>query len=152
MSANATTRTKFPVFPKIDKRLLGTWKSDKRRTFAEWNWKKGTPPQKKAKLKSFFGKLEITYTCTKVISVLRHRQWERARRYAVLATDDTSVVLVQFGKMEIKGRRRYDLVNLQILEESCSKPQIEHIHFDRKYFWVSLGNGRNREFFRKIRS
>jgi hypothetical protein len=146
------TKSELPRFPGADKRLLGTWKSDKRRTFAEWNWKKNTSPKKKAQLKSFFGNLEITYTRTKVVSVLRYRKWAQARRYAVLATDDTSVVIVRFGKAEVKDRQKYDLDNLKILEEVCSKPQLEHIHFDRKYFWVSLGNGRNREFFRKIRS
>jgi hypothetical protein len=152
MHPRVNVKSDLPHFPKIDKRLLGTWKSDKRRTFAEWNWKKNTPPKKREKLKSFFGKLEITYTRTRVISALRHRKWEQTRRYAVLATDDTSVAIVQFGKTEVKDRRRYDLANLEFLEEFCSKPQIEHIHFDKKHFWVSLGNGRNREFFRKIRS
>jgi hypothetical protein len=116
MSANATKRAKFPIFPRTDKRLLGTWKSDKKRTFAEWNWGKCVSPKRKARLKSFFGKLEITYTRTKVISVLRHRKWEQARKYAVLANDDASVAIVQFGKMEVKDRRGYDLANLEFLE------------------------------------
>jgi hypothetical protein len=68
-------RLGFPHFPKTDERLLGTWKSDKRRTFAEWNWKNNTSAKKKARLKAFFGKLEVTYTRANVISLLRHRKW-----------------------------------------------------------------------------
>ena len=147
------TKSELPRFPKFDKRLLGTWKSDKRRTFFEWNWKKNTPPNKKAKLKSFFGKLKVTYTRTKVISALHHRKWEQARRYVVVAADETGVAIVKYGELEIKNRRRYNVENLKMVEELFPpKPQIEHIHFDKRYYWISLGNGRNREFFRKIRN
>jgi hypothetical protein len=144
-------KSELPRIPSMDKRLLGTWKSDKRRTFQEWSWTKRLTPQKRNRFKAIFGKLEVTYTRTKVISTLRHRKWEQARRYSVVAADETSVAVVQFGKMEIKNRRKYDAVNLEIAEELFgSKPKIEHIHFDKKHFWISLGNGRNREFFRKI--
>jgi hypothetical protein len=152
MPVNAKARVAPPRFPKTDKRLLGTWKSDKRRTFAEWNWKKGATPKKKAKLKSFFGKLEVTYTRTKVISLLRHKKWEQERRYAVLGLDEKSVAIIEFGELEIKNRRKYWNEGLKIIKEFCSQPEIKHIHFDKNHFWVSLGNGRNREFFRKTRS
>jgi hypothetical protein len=146
-------KSELPRFPKVDKRLLGTWKSDKRRTFAEWNWKRNTSPKKKAKLKAFFGKQEITYTRTKVITVLPHRKSEWARRYAVLATDDTSVAIVQFGKINFKNRQKYNPENLKMVDEIFgSKPRIQQINFDKNYFWFLLGNGRNREYFRKIRN
>jgi hypothetical protein len=142
-----------PRFSKVDRRLLGTWKSDKRRTFAEWNWKRNTSPKKKANLKAFFGKLEITYTRTKIITVLPHRKSEWARRYAVLGTDDESVAVVQFGEIDFKNRRKYDPENLKMVDKMFgSKPRIQQINFDKKHFWFSLGNGRNREFFRKIRN
>lgn len=69
----------------------------------------------------------------------------------VVASDDTSVAVVQFGKTEIKSRRKYDPENLKLAEMLFPvRPRIQHIHFDENYFWISLGNGRNREFFRKI--
>jgi hypothetical protein len=36
-----------PSFPKWDKRLLGVWKSDRRRTFRDWTWTKKLTPQKR---------------------------------------------------------------------------------------------------------
>lgn len=141
-----------PVFHKTDRRLLGTWKSDRVRTFKEWSWIKKLSPQKQARFKTFFGKLEITYTRTKVISCLRYRKWEQASRYQVVASDETSVAIVQFGKLQIKNRRRYDPENLKFAESLFpAEPRISHIHFDKTHYWISLGTGRNREFFRKIR-
>jgi hypothetical protein len=152
MSTLSKAKSVLPQFPKTDKRLLGIWKSDKRRTFAEWNWKRKISSQKKAKIRSLFGKLEVTYTRTKVISVLPHRDWGQARRYAMLAMDDTSVAIVKFGEIEIMNRRKYDPENLKMVEALFgAKLQIEHIHFEKRHFWISIGNGRNREFFRKIR-
>ena len=48
--------------------------------------------------------MEVTYTRSKVIHDLAHRQWEQASRYSVVAADETSVAIVQFGKIEIKQR------------------------------------------------
>ena len=137
---------------KIDRRLLGSWKSDAKRTFADWSWKKGTTSVGKARLKSLFGKLEITYTRNRIISRLPHLQWEEAQRYTMLGTDAESAAIVIFGKHKIKDRKKYDPLNLAILED-CPVPdeRIEHIHFGKDYYWVYVGNGRNREFFRRMK-
>lgn len=148
----AKAKSSLPRFPKTDKRLLGTWKSDRRRTFAEWSWKKNTSSKKKKKLKSFFGKLEVSYTRSKVVFKLGHRKWEQSRRYAVLATDETSVAIISFGELEVKNRKKHWVYGLQLVKELNSKPSLQLIHFDKKHYWIALGNGRNREFFRKIRS
>jgi len=140
-----------PRFPKTDKRLLGVWKSDKRRTFAEWNWKTRTPPWKKARLKSFFGKAEITYTRNMVHSKLPHRNFEHARQYTILGLDETSVAEVEFGELQIKNRHKYWGEGLKIIKEHFSKPEIKHIHFDKDYFWILIGTGKHREFYQKIR-
>jgi hypothetical protein len=51
-----------------------------------------------------------------------------------------------------ENRRKYDVVNLKIVEELFpAEPKIEHIHLDKGHYWISLGNGRNREFFMRIR-
>ena len=141
-----------PKFLNVDRRLLGTWKSDRLRTLKEWNWIKRLSLQKKKRFQALFGKLEITYTRTRVVFLLRHRKWEQSRRYELVAADENSVAIVSFGKMRIKNRRNYDPANLKFLDESLwSKPRIQHIHFEKNHYWISLGNGRNREFFRKIR-
>ena len=95
----------------------------------------------------------VTYTRSKVIHNLPHRQWEQARQYLVAAADETSVAIVQFGKIEIKNRRKYNVENLKMVEELFpSKPKISQIHFDKKHYWISIGTGKNREFFKKIKS
>jgi hypothetical protein len=139
-----------PKFSKTDKRLLGKWKSDKRKTFADWNWKPNTPPLKKRKLKSFFGNLILTFTRTRIVYDLPHRKWQRSWRYAVLGVDETSAAIIVLGKPEIKNRGKYSRASLQIVEDFWSKPEIQHIHFEKKWFWASIGIGRNREFFRKL--
>jgi hypothetical protein len=150
--SEVTRKLKAPVFPKFDKRLLGSWKSDRARTFEEWSWTKRLSPRRKKGLQSLFGKLKITYTRTKVISTLHYRQWEQSSRYKVVATDEASVAIVKYGKLHIKNRQRYDPENLKFADALFpSKPTILHIHFTGKYYWISLGTGRNREFFRKIR-
>jgi hypothetical protein len=142
-----------PHFPKWDKRLLGVWKSDRKRTFKEWVWTKKLSPQKKRRFESIFGKLEITFTRGKIIHTLRHQRWEQSRRYLVAATDENGVAIVQYGKLNIKNPRKYDRINLEILESTFpARPEISHLHFDKKHYWISLGNGRNREFFKKIKS
>lgn len=138
-------------FPKTDQRLLGTWKSDVRRTFSDWSWKKNTPPQKKAQLKSFFGKLLITFTRSKIISNLPHRDWQSSRSYSLLGADERSVAIMEFGEPEIKNERKYWQEGVRMVKEYRSKPEIKHIHFEKKYFWLPIGNGKHREYFRKIR-
>jgi hypothetical protein len=145
--------SKPPRFQKFDKRLLGTWKSDKRRTFKDWVWKKKLAPARRKFFESLFGKLRVTYTRGRVISSLRHRGWEQSQRYIVVAHDETSVAIVKYGPLQIKDRRKYDAENLKLAEEMFGvHPKITHIHFDKQHYWISLGNGRNREFFRKISS
>jgi hypothetical protein len=143
--------SELPRFPKFDRRLLGAWKSDRKRTFEEWSWRKKLPPQKKKRFTACFGNLEINYTRTKIIMTLRYRKWEQARRYQVVASDESSVAIVQFGPMKIKNRSKYDPEHLKLMQKMFPpKPVIQHIHFEKEHFWISLGNGKNREFFWKI--
>lgn len=145
-------KSDIPRFAKTDKRLLGTWKSDRTRTFNEWKWTKKLSSKRMERFQALFGKLEITYSRTRVTSSLNYRHWEQSRRYMLVAADKESVAIVNFGKLRIKNRQNYDLENLKFVEESLySIHSIQHIHFDKNHYWISLGNGRNREFFRKIR-
>jgi hypothetical protein len=136
--------------PRTDRRLLGTWKSDDKRTLKEWTWKRSLSARKRKKFKSIFGKLEVTYTRTKISSRLGPRDWESWRRYSVLAADETSVAILEFGNLRIKNSGNYDPLCMDLVKELCSKPAIHHIHFEGEHYWISLG--KNREFFRKIRN
>jgi hypothetical protein len=111
-----------------DLRLYGMWRSDARRTRKEIDAWKGVPPQRMKKLKSLFGKLQLRFTRTRCYSTLNGST--EACRYQVVARDDTSVAI--------------------LLEDAIGKkPTISHVHFEGNYFWISTGNGRLREFFRK---
>ena len=148
MPTQAKIKFTLPRFPKTDKRLLGTWKSDARRTLKEWHWKKNLSPKRIGKCKTIFGKSEAVYTKTKIISRLRHRNWESAICYRVLGVDENSVAIAIFGEPKIKNWKKYDPDLLDLAKEIYAKPRIAHIHFVDNYYWISFG--KNREFFRKI--
>jgi hypothetical protein len=58
------------------------------------------------------------------------------------------VAILHFGKLSaLKNDHRF---GLDLMDEYWSENKIEHLHFDGKHYWISLGNGKNREFFRKI--
>ncbi|SRR6266567_2092994 len=111
-----------------DSRIWGSWRSDARRTAREIAARKDIPASRKRKLVSLFGKLELRYTRTRCYATLNGQT--KAVRYKVVAKDSTSVAIVSddpFGY----------------------GPVISHIHFDGPYFWVNIGNGRLREFFKR---
>ena len=142
---------KPPRFPKTDRRLVGTWKSDAARTLAEWKWGKKPSLKAQRSLEALFGKLEISYSRHKVVSVLPDRRWKQSRRYKVLGVDEKSVAIVQYGKLEIEGHEKYWQEGLRMIEKMHSKPVISHIHIQGDYFWILIGDGKNREFFRRVR-
>ena len=111
-----------------DRRLWGTWRSDARRTGREIVARNDIPEMQKKSLKKFFGKLQIRYTQTRAYATLNgHTEvWS----YKVLGKDSTSAVI-----LSSTGRER--------------EPQLTQIHFEGPFFWISLGNGRVREFFKR---
>src|SRR5688572_24521508 len=72
-----------------DKRLLGTWKSDKTRTFAEYAFRRGVPANRRKRIMALFGKLTVTYKRSRVYTNLNG--FETRARYKVLAKDSESV-------------------------------------------------------------
>jgi hypothetical protein len=111
----------------IDSRLIGTWKSDGRRTTKEIAARSDIPFSKKAKLRRLFGKLELRYTRTRCYSRLgKHAS---ANRYTIVAKDATSVALVAYHPTV--GKR------------------IIHIHFEGDHYWTTVGSGLLREFFKR---
>ena len=113
----------------LDRRLLGTWRSDKRETFREWLWLPNTPAARKRKLKNMFGKLRIRFTPRRI--ELRLRDWKYVGPYEVLGSDIDSIAI-----------RYWD----SLLET----PRIHHLHFVKQWYWVTFGNGRYREWFRRV--
>jgi hypothetical protein len=116
--------------PKTDKRLLGSWKSDRRRTVSEWRFKKRLSPQRKRKFLAIFGRLALTYTRTRIRGVLRRYRFIQS--YKLLAADSDTVAIIYHDS------------------QLTSEWRIQHIHFqgtDR--FWIALGP--NREWFKRVK-
>jgi hypothetical protein len=109
-----------------DSRLIGTWKSDARRTAQEIEARRDIRGAKKSKLLSLFGKLELRYTKTHVYASLE--DYKTASRYTVVAKDTSSVATIS--------------------EDSIAGKQIFHIHFEGDHYWISLG--RIREYFKRM--
>lgn len=111
-----------------DVRLLGTWKSDKKRTMKEVRARRDFTASANEKLASLFGKLEHRYERNRCGSTLNGES--SGARYSVVAKNSDSVVLVS--------------------ENLTTGELISHLHFEGKtHYWVSVG-GRFREYFKRV--
>jgi uncharacterized protein YecT (DUF1311 family) len=118
-----------------DKRLTGTWRSDKRRTAADILARRDIRPGRgRRKLLSLFGKLTIRYTRSKVYTTLRGVTEPEPLR--IVAKDAGGVVALS----------RSPLTGGDV---------IVHTRFEDRptggaprYYWISLG--RFREYFRRV--
>jgi hypothetical protein len=112
-----------------DSRLIGTWRSDAKKTAMEIASRADLSLAKKKKLQSFFGKLELRYT--QGLCYSRFEDHASVKPYRVVAKDEWSVALVA--------------------SNSISGKQIFHIHFEGdNHYWITLGSGRMREFFKRV--
>jgi hypothetical protein len=75
-----------------DSRLIGTWKSDGRKTAKEIAARRDISASKKVKLRRFYGRLELRYTESCCYSRLGN--YVSVNRYTVAAKDAWSVALV----------------------------------------------------------
>lgn len=116
---------------KSDRRLLGTWQSDRRRTFRHFKPKAGCSPHSLRKFKAMFGKLVVQWDRGVYHTELDgHRS---SARYEVVASDAESVV--------VRSR-----------DELSGEDRLQHIHFDEDSYWVALAGGSICEFFRRVPS
>jgi hypothetical protein len=115
--------------PKIDSRLLGTWQSDRRRTFQYFRPKPGCSAASLRKFKSLFGKLIIRWGRHKSYSELNG--YRSTAPYEVVASDSRSVVIRYFDTLVEEDRLR-------------------QIHFDGDHYWIAVG-GRFCEYFRRVK-
>jgi hypothetical protein len=113
---------------KTDPGLLGTWRSDRRRTVAEWRFFKPVSPKNKRMFLAIFGKLELTYSRKYIRGIFDDYRFRQP--YEVLASDSNSVAIHYFD---------------QDIKEWC----VRLICFDGKdRFWIPLGG--NREWFKRV--
>jgi hypothetical protein len=112
----------------VDRRLLGSWKSDKRQTFKWFYPKPGCPPEALRKLKALFGKLVVRWGHNKCHTDLDGCKDTAA--YEVIASDADSVVVRFPDPADPRGRLR-------------------HIHFEGDHYWLWAGG--IREYFKRVR-
>jgi hypothetical protein len=117
--------------PKVEPRLLGTWKSDRRRTFRFFKPKRGCSPQSLRKFKAIFGKLVIRYTRRKYYTELDG--YRDSGAYEIVAADSESVVIRFWSR--------------GVFSEGA---RLQHIHFEGDFYWIAVGGGGLCEFFRKV--
>ena len=114
--------------PKTDSRLLGTWQSDRRRTFRHWKPKPGARPATLRKFKSLFGELVVRWTRKRChIELDGFRRWVD---YELVASDANSVVVREWDEFVEDYRLRY-------------------IQFGDGYYWLACSSGLN-EYFRRV--
>lgn len=108
---------------KVDRRLLGWWRSDRRKTMSEWVWPRTMKADRRKWFANLFGHLKVRYTpryCSWTLKGYAERG-----PYEVLASDEVSVAVISGG-------------------------QIRQINFEGDHYWISMG--RNREWFKRIKA
>ncbi len=110
---------------KIDKRLIGTWRSDKERTAKLWRYKNELDEVNKAKFESIFGKMTRRFTATMIYSEFEDQK--SSGKYWVVASDSRSVVVAY---------------------PDPSGLELQQIFFEEDWHYVY--SGYNIEFFRRV--
>ncbi len=118
----------MPPAAPTDPRLLGTWRSDRLRTFRHFRPKPRCRPVMLRKLKALFGRLTVTWEADAFHTELDG--FAGSYPYEVLASDATSVVIAAADA--ISGER-----------------QLRHIHFEGEFYWLPVG-GHMTEWFRRV--
>jgi hypothetical protein len=121
----------------MHKRLIGTWKSDKRetlRTFAAY--KRMPRGRKKRQLAAILGKLRLRYT-PKFCFVTFDGKTSR-ERYEVIAEDHDSIVIRVYAEQR---KRQIDPMILNGLEELFA-PKLQQLNFESQRgqdcYWVGV--------------
>lgn len=102
-------------------RLLGTWKSDRLRTFRHWKPAARSTPAQFRKFKGLFGHLLVRWTSKRVYTTLG--DFTDRQPYEVVAEDFDSIV-VRVPRSEFMG----------------GGDELLHIHFDPdgKRYWMAV--------------
>lgn len=131
--------------PKFDKRLLGTWKSDREKTFEHWKPLPGVTRAQVKKLQNIFGKLTIHYTRKYFYSWIDEGDGADVHRdrfeYELLGKDAGSAVI-----------RYADSAPSSVLAQLFSDENLRQIQFDGPDgYFIMLSPGLN-EYFRRVDS
>jgi len=110
-----------------DERLFGTWRSDKERTLAHWQFKDGIDPKAKETIAGWFGRLTLTFSRSKVITFFEGSRFES--RYRVLARTDNSATVEYVNE---------------------GRAEIETIYLAEGYMFKRVGTSKNFEYFSRV--
>ena len=102
-----------------DSRLLGTWRSDGRKTHREIAARRDIPASRRVQLRQLFGKLVLRYTKSRCYATLGGET--DVYRYTVVAKDQSSVAVVYADSVD-------------------GTETVSHIHFEGRYYWICLGS------------
>jgi hypothetical protein len=114
---------------KFDSRLIGVWKSDRRRTFPNYKPNPGVSPEKLRRFQLIFVKLVVRWG--------RGRYWtdfngdRSVDRYTVVAKDKCSVV--------VRSREKFS-----------GEDRLQYIHYEGDYYWITTSGGIC-EYFKRIK-
>lgn len=114
----------------FDRRLIGTWKSDRRKTFLHYKPPTDFTPARTEKFKALFGKFTIRWGRGKYHTLMDG--FRATHPYQIVANDDTSVVI-----------RVHD----EILDRDC----LRQIHFEGDHYWMALDRGYLSEWFKRVK-
>lgn len=121
----------------LRKLLIGTWRSDRRRTLATFHRHHTLEGAKKRRFGSLFGKLVLRYTPTRLHFSLRGTDW--TAKYHVVGADSESVVL----RIHSDDLWRKAVPFTVDIVKQLSAPRLQHIHFRRlhgeQYYWIGCG-------------
>jgi len=123
LSVTGAAASKTPR--KVDKRLIGTWKSDKERTVARWQYNKPLDNAQREKFESIFGKLVWRITETYYYGIFEDQKFSDT--YTVLASDENSVC---------------------VSHHNDGKPELNQYFFEEGYMYIL--SGYNVEFFKRV--
>lgn len=114
--------------------LIGTWKSDRRKTFQHWKPLPTATESNHRKFKAMFGHLVLRWTRARCYNSFD--DFKTGDRYEVIASDDDSLV-IRMAKAKWMGEGF----------------ELHHIHFDATgiHYWMPLSivNGFV-EWFRRV--
>ena len=113
---------------KSDSRLIGIWRSDRRRTVKDWVWPPRASAARRKRVGDIFGHLTIRFTRQKIHTAFKGER--SAGNYEILGSDADSVAIMHWNPL-------------------FERQTIQHIHFvGERHYWIAIG--RQREWFRRV--
>jgi len=112
--------------------LLGTWRSDRKRTVSQWVYPKRLAERRRKEFEAIFGKMQVRYTKTRHVSKFKGRTW--ISPYRILWSREGPV-----------------FPQIIIVFKTKEGETAQHIFFDSPNSFYIQG-GKCAEFFKRVRS